>query len=1086
MNRNSVNKVSLDTDNIVVRRIFALDSESNELPHNHILSVSSNYESLWVNTLDNIKTYGIDLSQELYDLNKRIDDLSAGVLLDPSAGLFVTRTEYNDFASNITSDLSDLVVYTDASLNLVNQRISNIALYINDNQVSQSELDAQIAGVNVRIDTLSNSVPSLVQFNTLSNSVNILSNNSASRILDLSNNKATCNSVALLSNYIYDVSAYSVSIYAYSYATRQDMCNSMRVVDASLNRMNSNINDISGRVNQAINSNTSQVSVADFNTVSNTVNVHTGNIISLTSANNINATNISSLTNKLNSSNVRIGSTAGNTNQGQYSVAIGDAAGNSSQGASAVAIGDSAGYDNQASKAIAIGNSAGYDNQASNAIAIGTEAAKSNQGQYSVAIGNYTGNMNQGQSAVAVGSTAGQISQATNAIAIGDSAGFNNQASNAIAIGYKAGNVNQGTNSIAIGYNAGNTNQQSNSIVLNASGTTVNGDLSNAFFVKPVRPSTNTNTLYYNSSTGEITYAVTPSGGATLPTTSTISAYLYYNGSAWVAGTDNVRLGTNSGSSNQGGNAIAIGNNSGLTAQGGNAVGIGLSAGRSNQGSSAVAVGSVAGYIQQGQSAVAIGDNAANNNQGKDAVAIGHGAGYGAQGSNAVAIGSYAGYSNQHSNSIVLNATGCNLNTTITNSFYVKPVRSLSNTNILYYDSSSGEITYSAPPTTTSSLPVTSTASAYLYYNGSAWVAGTDNVRLGTNSGLSNQANFTVAIGSGAGRTSQAGSAVAIGNLAGNSNQSENSIALGSSAGRESQGSNAIAIGNNAGFTNQATNAVAIGSYAAYSNQHSNSIVLNATGCNLNTTITNSFYVKPIRKTGNTNTLYYDSTSGEITYETAGIFSNTLYIDVSGSSTTPAISFRSPSDTDTGFYHPVDGTILVTTNGSDTMRFAGGGVTVTTEIAIPKIILPSTFSSRSYLYKIPSQNISSSASGWPDGTYVSNLSGINVNNLDLLNAGGISRALWICPVSGLWEVTLHIKSGAEKSDHVAVGNYTKNTPICIGTTTTTTYIASANQLLITGNYRTYDYAGANVQGYLYLKLIMPYVLPYSISNLPAP
>jgi hypothetical protein len=85
-----------------------------------------------------------------------------------------------------------------------------------------------------------------------------------------------------------------------------------------------------------------------------------------------------------------------------------------------------------------------------------------------------------------------------------------------VAIGYFAGHTNQGSSSIAIGANAGYTNQANNSIILNATGANLNQTTANSFTVKPVRAATTGNVLYYNDTSGEISYG-TPTSGA-MPT----------------------------------------------------------------------------------------------------------------------------------------------------------------------------------------------------------------------------------------------------------------------------------------------------------------------------------------------------------------------------------------------------------------------------------------------------------------------------------------------------------------------------------------------------------------------------------------
>ena len=172
----------------------------------------------------------------------------------------------------------------------------------------------------------------------------------------------------------------------------------------------------------------------------------------------------------------------------------------------AVAIGTNAGHTAQETQSVAIGNLAGYSNQAAYSVAIGSSAGNSNQGTGSVAIGTGAGNSLQGQNCVAIGTSAGYINQLGASIAIGDAAAAFNQAANAIAIGHQAGETGQGQTTIAIGYFAGKTNQHSNSIILNASGSELDA-ANQGFYVKPIQSgASQSNTLTYNTGTGEIFY----------------------------------------------------------------------------------------------------------------------------------------------------------------------------------------------------------------------------------------------------------------------------------------------------------------------------------------------------------------------------------------------------------------------------------------------------------------------------------------------------------------------------------------------------------------------------------------------------
>lgn len=83
---------------------------------------------------------------------------------------------------------------------------------------------------------------------------------------------------------------------------------------------------------------------------------------------------------------------------------------------------------------------------------------------------------------------------------------------------------------------------------------------------------------------------------------------------------------------------------------------------------------------------------------------------------------------------------------------------------------------------------------------------------------------------------------------------------------------NSVRIGDDSGLTNQGVNSIAIGLGAGTTDQANNTIIINATGSNLENTTANSFVVKPIRNDANATSvaLYYDSTTGEITYANSG------------------------------------------------------------------------------------------------------------------------------------------------------------------------------------------------------------------------
>ena len=78
-----------------------------------------------------------------------------------------------------------------------------------------------------------------------------------------------------------------------------------------------------------------------------------------------------------------------------------------------------------------------------------------------------------------------------------------------VRIGYNAGTSTLGGNSIAIGTNAwmNATSAFVSTTVINATGNVLNPLTSSALYIAPIRNAAASNTLYYNSTTAEITYA---------------------------------------------------------------------------------------------------------------------------------------------------------------------------------------------------------------------------------------------------------------------------------------------------------------------------------------------------------------------------------------------------------------------------------------------------------------------------------------------------------------------------------------------------------------------------------------------------
>jgi len=348
---------------------------------------------------------------------------------------------------------------------------------------------------------------------------------------------------------------------------------------------------------------------------------------------------------------VAVGAGAGANTQGTYAVAVGSDAGAETQGNLAVAIGYNAGNATQGLQAVAVGAGAGQNTQGNNSVAIGYSAGVDTQGEASIAIGQNAGNTTQGNSAVAIGVYAGQTNQGDDTVAIGDGAGQTGQKEDAVAIGQNAGQTNQGISSVAIGYGAGFTDQGNQSVAIGENA---------------------------GANQGSTAVAIGQNAGGGIA---------YQNDNA-------VAIGHSAGEEDQGTEAVALGLYSGQTTQGAKAVAIGKEAGQISQGFISIAIGAGAGGNRQGNASIAIGTDAGNGTQGANAVAIGFKAGNDTQGTESIAIGKSAGYTNQANNSIILNATGSALEQTVANTFTVKPVRQGNTANAMYYDASTGEITY--------------------------------------------------------------------------------------------------------------------------------------------------------------------------------------------------------------------------------------------------------------------------------------------------------------------------------------------------------------------------------------------------------
>lgn len=219
---------------------------------------------------------------------------------------------------------------------------------------------------------------------------------------------------------------------------------------------------------------------------------------------------------------VGIGFQAQKTNPDGYAVGVGSYAGKTNQGQAAVAIGSNSGEISQAISAVAIGVYAGNDGQGETAVAIGANAGATGQTVDAVAVGHLAGSASQGDSAVAIGWSSGSASQGNFAVAVGPQAGQISQGVRAVAIGHEAGYTGQGDGAIAIGTLAGQTNQADNSIIINASGTALDGAAA-GLFIDPIREVTGPQSLYYDTSSKEVTWGPVPSSSGVSSTRTTVN-----------------------------------------------------------------------------------------------------------------------------------------------------------------------------------------------------------------------------------------------------------------------------------------------------------------------------------------------------------------------------------------------------------------------------------------------------------------------------------------------------------------------------------------------------------------------------------
>ncbi len=161
-------------------------------------------------------------------------------------------------------------------------------------------------------------------------------------------------------------------------------------------------------------------------------------------------------------------------------------------------------------------------------LAIRTHYASGGVPNNGFAIGRNNGGTTRANGVIAIGNDDVGYASAPGGVYIGYQAGFNNSEEN-----------NQGENAIAIGAKAAYQFTPDNSITLNATGAELNPDQS-GLFIKPIREEAYDDaTLYYNPTSGEITYAATGASNGLAPQLVKNNGNLQVNANLEMADIDN-------------------------------------------------------------------------------------------------------------------------------------------------------------------------------------------------------------------------------------------------------------------------------------------------------------------------------------------------------------------------------------------------------------------------------------------------------------------------------------------------------------------------------------------------------------------
>ncbi len=263
---NSQNRVSLDTEVLLVRRIFAFSNNTQPITCNYIPAITSNSEIKWTNTLENISTYGAGYLPDVHSNLSTVTGLTCNYLTtylsNAASNLgFVGITDFSNLSASVStqSNVLGTQIYTMSNTWIPNQltTLSNSVIDLSNfvisnatgssNAVLRYQYTASINAIFYSIGALSNYV---YNYNT-SNNINIsnlstnltnTSNNLQGKITGLSN--STTNNIAFsnLSSYVNAVSLQSINLYSNA---SNAILGTRALLDSNVSNVSSNTSNIS-------------------------------------------------------------------------------------------------------------------------------------------------------------------------------------------------------------------------------------------------------------------------------------------------------------------------------------------------------------------------------------------------------------------------------------------------------------------------------------------------------------------------------------------------------------------------------------------------------------------------------------------------------------------------------------------------------------------------------------------------------------------------------------------------------------------------------------------------------------------------